>query len=260
MAMTMRPSEEELFSRAEEAGATLASALRWYLNQSWQLRQQRQTKQHRNNGPMESKNEDDSNKETQNKEEKETHSEIQAAQQRQLRNDPVLCAVVESLWLVGCLLDSEDDASSPTALNSTNDEKTAGNYDGCVDWATIKKVPYQCLVLIIRHFTTPQQWVNDASPADIDHTSSTNPPMKTTSRIENAESSPSEQMCQPLLPIASLQTSLELSLLETANLLPTPPATASKAKTKLMASSDTVETPLMHIHKKLKKNRLTIAI
>jgi len=63
---------------------------------------------------------------------------------------------------------------------------------------------------------------------------------------------------QPLIPIASLQTTLELSLLQSANLLPNPPPMAKAKKARVAgkvgaATTAADDTPVDFVHKKLKK-------
>eukprot|EP00985_Skeletonema_marinoi_P021812 scaffold13592_cov80-Skeletonema_marinoi.AAC.1 len=71
-----------------------------------------------------------------------------------------------------------------------------------------------------------------------------------------------DENAQPLIPIASLQTTLELSLLQAANLLPNPPPTTAKAKAMKAraggkaggaAAAVADDTPVDFVHKKLKK-------
>jgi len=99
---------EVLASRSKEAGGVLSDSIEGYLRQRCGQRQQQ-------NNPS-----DDAGDNTMKNE----YAELQ----KQLKDDAVICAVVESLWLVGCLLDTEEDTIS------TRGEKGA------------IKVPYQCLV------------------------------------------------------------------------------------------------------------------
>mmetsp|Transcript_4637 Transcript_4637/g.7135 ORF Transcript_4637/g.7135 Transcript_4637/m.7135 type:complete len:1629 (-) Transcript_4637:94-4980(-) len=194
-------NSEDLTSRSKEAGGVLSDSIEWYLRQWWSRQQQNNT----------SGGSDHDNHEL----------------QKQLKDDKVICAVVESLWLVGCLLDTEEDNN---AAQVKKGEGSSGD--------KASKVPYQCLVNIIKDLTSSRNWM--ANDKDGDDAMDTN---------ENS---------QPLIPIVTLQTTLELSLLQSANLLPNPPPTTAKAKAmkaraggKAGAAAD--DTPVDFVHKKLKK-------
>eukprot|EP00986_Skeletonema_menzelii_P019154 scaffold27070_cov147-Skeletonema_menzelii.AAC.17 len=195
---------EVLTSRAKEAGGVLSDSIEWYLRQ-WRDQQQQ--------------NDSDG-------------SDLQ----KQLKDDAVICAVVESLWLVGCLLDSEED-------NSTTQVKNGGLSADVTksDGDKTSNVPYQCLVNIIKDLTSSRNWMTSSKNGD--------------DAMETDENS------QPLIPIVSLQTTLELSLLQSANLLPNPPPTTAKAKAikarggkgGAAAAVAADDTPVDFVHKKLKK-------
>lgn len=195
--------------RAKEAGGILSDSIEWYLRQWWNQKQQ--------NNDSDGSGDDNHN--------------VSLESQKQLKNDAVICAVVESLWLVGCLLDTEEDnstggGSSADATKSNGDETS--------------HVPYQCLVNIIKDLTASRNWM--------------------TSSTDGKDAMETDENSQPLIPIVSLQTTLELSLLQSANLLPNPPPTTAKAKAMKgrggkggAAAAAADDTPVDFVHKKLKK-------
>lgn len=202
-------NSEDLTNRSKEAGSVLSDSIEWYLRQ-WCSRQQ----QNNTSGGSDHDN----------------HVSLEL--QKQLKDDKVICAVVESLWLVGCLLDTEED-------NSKTQVKKGEGSSG--DKAS--KLPYQCLVNIIKDLTSSRNWMANDKDGD--------------AAMETDENS------LPLIPIVSLQTTLELSLLQSANLLPNPPPTTAKAKALkaraaggkagAAASATADDTPVDFVHKKLKK-------
>ena len=155
---------------------------------------------------------------------------ISTERQNQLKSDVVICSVVESLWLVGCLLDKDEETSAQSGKNGL------GSQD-----ETTRNVPYQCLVNIIKDLTSSRTWMTDNIK-------------------DGNDAMDTDDNAQPLIPIALLQTSLELPLLQSANLLPNPPPTtkkATKARVGGKAGGATAggaeETPVDFVHKKLKK-------
>ena len=208
---------EVFTSRSKEAGGVLSDSIEWYLRQWW-------CQQHQNNTSDGGDNND---------------NHVSAKVQKQLKDDPVICAVVESLWLVGCLLDTEEVSTTAQVKKGEGLSADATNSD-C---DKTSKVPYQCLVNIIKDLTSSRNWMTDNKDGD--------------DAMETDENS------QPLIPIASLQTTLELSLLQAANLLPNPPPTTAKAKAMkaraggkaggAAAAAVADDTPVDFVHKKLKK-------
>ena len=201
---------EVLTSRAKEAGGVLSDSIEWYLRQWWNQQQQNDS--------------DGSN---------DNHVSLEL--QKQLKDNAVICAVVESLWLVGCLLDTEEENSTTQVKNGGGLSADATKSDG----DKTSNVPYQCLVNIIKDLTASRNWMTSSKDGN--------------NAMETDENS------QALIPIASLQTTLELSLLQSANLLPNPPPTTAKAKAmkarggKGGSAAAADDTPVDFVHKKLKK-------
>jgi hypothetical protein len=215
-------ADEVLTSRSKEAGGVLSDSIEWYLRQWWgQQQQQNNTSDGGDNIKIDT-----------------------AEVQKQLKDDAVICSLVESLWLVGCLLETEEDNTTTTqgkkgeGLSTAGDATKSGNGDN----KPSSKVPHQCLVNIIQDLTSSRNWMsnNDTDGND--------------AMMETDQNS-----SQPLIPISSLQTTLELSLLQSANLLPNPPPMANKAKKarviggKAGAAAAADDTPVDFVHKKLKK-------
>jgi len=208
---------EVFTSRSKEAGGVLSDSIEWYLRQWW-------SQQHQNNTSDGGDNND---------------NHVSAKVQKQLKDDPVICAVVESLWLVGCLLDTEEVSTTAQVKKGEGLSADATNSDG----DKTSKVPYQCLVNIIKDLTSSRNWMTNNKDGD--------------------DAMETDENAQPLIPIASLQTTLELSLLQAANLLPNPPPITAKAKAMkaraggkaggAAAAAAADDTPVDFVHKKLKK-------
>ncbi|KAL9187407.1 hypothetical protein ACHAXT_001510 [Thalassiosira profunda] len=145
-------------------------------------------------------------------------------------NDHVICAVVEALWLAGCLLESTDGAAAEGEEQDEEAEEDA------------RKISQRCLVSIIGSLTAPRPWMSSEAAAEKDD-------------ADDMDEDGTEDSGKPLIPITSLQTALELPLLEAANLLPHPPPTAAKPKKapKGKAAAAEPDTPTSFLQKKLKK-------
>ena len=241
---------------AENSANLLVSALEWYLKRWYQ---------------QQKKHPDDS---------------TSSCCEQELKNNPVICTVVETIWLVGCLLESDDvgTTTAPAAAESstkavaadaevggeekTNEKESIGT--SSISIINPKKVAYNCLVSIIRHLVTPNPWmmnIDDEKDEDMAEDIKENDEVKEDDddklvMMKDAESE--KKLLLPLIPITALQTTLELSLLEASNLLPAVPPTAKKrpSPTKkkkgsaggtptVAAEPDTSKE--VYIHKKLKK-------
>ncbi|KAL7470413.1 hypothetical protein ACHAXS_010651 [Conticribra weissflogii] len=178
-------------------------------------------------------------------------SSLTLEQQRKLQDDPVICTVVESLWLVGCLLDTTEDSASNVGDSGDS---------GTQHLLKIKKDLNDCLVLIIRELTEPRPWLKPAeSAAKAKRDSSAMDTTGSESKNDKAGVAADENtaISLPLIPITTLQTSLELSLLESADLLPQPSnaSTATAPAKRILKSGKAVEpeTPVSLVQKRLKK-------
>eukprot|EP00571_Detonula_confervacea_P014189 CAMPEP_0172308820 /NCGR_PEP_ID=MMETSP1058-20130122/9299_1 /TAXON_ID=83371 /ORGANISM="Detonula confervacea, Strain CCMP 353" /LENGTH=1849 /DNA_ID=CAMNT_0013021327 /DNA_START=27 /DNA_END=5573 /DNA_ORIENTATION=+ len=249
--------------RAEESGTLLANALEWYLIQLQKQNQQAAT------------NNDESNivDITNGDNTPPSSSMMMIDIQRDLKDNPVICAVVEALWLVGCLLESSEDDSTPatsTAIAAGEDAKNTTT----TTTTTLKQIPYQSLLIILRHLVTPRPWLIAAGRVgnhDIDHEDKEASAEKNkdamqvdepkedalptaTEAISTTTTHAHPQLLLPLLPLTSLQTCLELPLLQAANLLPHPLPTAAKKAPKSKALAQKAASgPAGALAKKLKK-------
>ena len=245
--------KKELSPCADEAGKLLASSLEEYLT-SWHQKQI-----------------DEINSSDTSDEQNTTTADVQ----HKLKDDPIICAVVEAIWMAGCLLHYEDDTDATTSTASS-----AGDGEDKKEEEPTKinpkKVPHQCLLAIIRELVTPRSWMKQSqsmsenekeAQKDGEDDAVKDEEGKDDSAmamdVDDPKKEDDNNSSLPLIPIALLQTTLELSLLQSANLLPNPPPTTAKqpkrAPTKKAKAKAVVpkakqeETPKTHLEKRLKK-------
>lgn len=195
--------------RAEEAGNLLCNSLEWYLGQWYQ-------------------------KQTSSKDEKSGDtSEVETSDYEKvidkLKNDPVICAVVEALWLKGCLLEPTNPETTPAAVVTSASTDKEGDKDDDKEKGEVKKLSYDNLLQIIQCLVTPKPWMGGSTEEDDD----ANMEDAATEDKDEDTTTPSKNVkkLHPLIPISILQTTLEISLLQDANLLPdVPPSTSAAAK------------------------------
>ena len=221
---------DTLTQRAEEAGNLLCNSLEWYLSQWYQQYQQ-------------TSNKDDEKKDTS---ETSNYEKVIV----NLKSDPVICAVVEALWLKGCLLEPADSDMSVVSA----DKEGANEDDKEKEEVNPKKISYDNLLKIIQCLITPKPWMGSSDEdgdANMEDVATTDDKEDTTPQ--------NKKNLHPLIPISILQTTLELSLLQDANLLPdVPPSTAAakrpaKGKGKATQQKVEPETSKDVVTKKLKK-------
>lgn len=233
---------------AQNAGELLSSALEWYLIR-WYQQQQKKNGSQNDDDKMDTSADD-------------TELRYETIETK-LKDDPVICAIVESIWLVGCLLESSsednDTVPPPVVTNSNEEAKDDDNDDGEKPnniegrIKTIKQVSYDCLLIIIQHLVTPKPWMENVS-SDNDEVmkqkeGSSSEDVKMEQETEDKptkdnDAATKKNVQHPLIPITVFQTTLELSLLEAANLLPkVPPNMVAKQQRPLKGKSSTGSSP-----------------
>ena len=131
------------------------------------------------------------------------------------RDDPVLSAVVDALWLAGCVLEASESEATGAAGAATGDEEGTAR--------SAVPVLYQGLLDILRQLTVPRPWMDRAAMAARESA-------KKEGGAPESDRDGAVDLLEPLLPIASLQITLELPLLQAAGLLPSPPQQVSAAQ------------------------------
>eukprot|EP00584_Thalassiosira_punctigera_P000663 CAMPEP_0172529622 /NCGR_PEP_ID=MMETSP1067-20121228/3661_1 /TAXON_ID=265564 ORGANISM="Thalassiosira punctigera, Strain Tpunct2005C2" /NCGR_SAMPLE_ID=MMETSP1067 /ASSEMBLY_ACC=CAM_ASM_000444 /LENGTH=340 /DNA_ID=CAMNT_0013313715 /DNA_START=28 /DNA_END=1047 /DNA_ORIENTATION=- len=219
-----RREEEDARSRAEDAGNLLGEALEWY------------STRRRGDGPTTKNAPSDDDGEPQSPE------EVRGS----LKDDPVVCAVVEALWLVGCLLESSPDDESAAAGASGGDGAEGDDSAG----TDPTKLPHECLLAIIRKLTAPRPGAEGGGREE-DGAEKGEDVMEVDATNDNGDANEAEAGDAPVS-ITSIQAALELTLLEAAGMLPNPPP-ASVKKAPRKGGTPVVETPVTAAEKKLKK-------
>jgi len=224
-----------LTQRAEEASNLLCNSLEWYLSQWYQQYQQT------------------------SKDEKKDTSETSDYEKviDNLKDDPVICAVVEALWLKGCLLEPTNPETPPVVTSASSTDKEGDNEDKEKEEVNPKKLSYNNLLKIIQCLVTPKPWMGGSTEED-DDANMEDAATTDDSKEEDSTPAKNEKKLHPLIPISILQTTLELSLLQDANLLPDVPPSSTSATSKRPAKGkkSTIvepETSKDVITKKLKK-------